>query len=303
VWTIGSIGNGASATLQITATVNTASAIVDRSVKTAQGESDPDPSDNSASVGLNAGSLADVQLHETVDDSSPSAGQSVTFTLTVRNAGPSGATSVVVNDVLPAGLTYVSDTSGGSYNSGTGAWTVGSLASGGSSTIQITATATVSTPITNVATKTQTESDPDASNDFASATLNGGTGADLSLDKSASPAPAPPGSVVSFVITASNQGPADATNAIVTDALPAGLTFLAATTSQGSCSGTTTITCSFGTIAAGSSATVTISATKTAGGIISNTASIVADQTDPFLANNSNNATATPVELLHFRVE
>jgi Domain of unknown function DUF11 len=43
---------------------------------------------------------------------------------------------VIVRDTLPAGVTYVSS-SGGNYNSTTGAWTVGSLGNGGSTTLTI----------------------------------------------------------------------------------------------------------------------------------------------------------------------
>ena len=53
-----------------------------------------------------------------------------TVTVTNNNAAPgvSTATGVTVKDVLPAGLTYVSDNGGGAFNSGTGVWTVGTLA-------------------------------------------------------------------------------------------------------------------------------------------------------------------------------
>ena len=55
-------------------------------------------------------------------------GDTITYTVTVRDAGPSAATGVAVQDLLPAGLTFVSATpSRGSYNSGTGTWTIGNL--------------------------------------------------------------------------------------------------------------------------------------------------------------------------------
>ena len=58
------------------------------------------------------------------------------FTITLDNAGPDGATGIVVRDLLPAGLTFVSSTpSQGSYTSGTGLWNVGAVNSGGSATL------------------------------------------------------------------------------------------------------------------------------------------------------------------------
>ena len=84
----------------------------------------------------------DLELEKTVDDAAPPEGSQVTYTVLVRNAADlSTATGVEVTDVLPTGMTYVSSTaSQGSYDSGTGLWTVGALAGGSSATLSITAT-------------------------------------------------------------------------------------------------------------------------------------------------------------------
>ncbi|NJN76168.1 MAG: DUF11 domain-containing protein, partial [Synechococcaceae cyanobacterium RL_1_2] len=74
---------------------------------------------------ITVGASADLSLTKTVDNASPNVGDNVVYTVTVNNTGPSDATNVDVTDQLPAGLTYVSDDSGGAYNSGTGVWTVG----------------------------------------------------------------------------------------------------------------------------------------------------------------------------------
>ena len=99
--------------------------------------------------------FADLSVNKTVNDSSPNNGNNVTYTITVTNAAssPSSATGIVVNDQLPLGVTYVSDTGGGAYNSGTGNWSVGTLAPGGSATLNIVAnvTATSGATVTNVA--------------------------------------------------------------------------------------------------------------------------------------------------------
>ena len=71
---------------------------------------------------------ADLALAKTVSDATPNVGDLITFTVTLSNPGPDPATNVAVNDLLPAGLTFVSATpSQGTYNAATGLWTVGTV--------------------------------------------------------------------------------------------------------------------------------------------------------------------------------
>lgn len=95
---------------------------------------------------------ADLSLTKTVSVSSPAAGSNITYTVTLRNDGPSNATNVSVLDQLPNGLTFVSSTpSQGTYDASTGIWTVGTVNNAATATLQITATVNTSNPITNTA--------------------------------------------------------------------------------------------------------------------------------------------------------
>jgi uncharacterized repeat protein (TIGR01451 family) len=68
-------------------------------------------------------------------------GSNVTFTVGVTNDGPETATGVVIADVLPIGLSYVSDNGAGAYDSASGLWTLPvALPNGWTATLQITAT-------------------------------------------------------------------------------------------------------------------------------------------------------------------
>ncbi len=89
------------------------------------------------------------------------------------------------------------------------------------------------------------------------------------------------GDTVTFTVTATNNGPAQASNVSIDDALPAGLTAGTITPSQGSY---TAPTWTIGTIGCGASATLTIQATVdagTAGSTITNTVTnVTLDQVD-----------------------
>lgn len=88
---------------------------------------------------------ADLSLDVTASVLNPTTGSNTVLTYTVSNAGPENVTGVEVYAALPPGLSYVSDTGGGAYNTTSGTWTVpGTITSGGSATLQITASANAS---------------------------------------------------------------------------------------------------------------------------------------------------------------
>src|SRR5205823_5192952 len=80
----------------------------------------------------------------------------------------------------------------------------------------------------------------------------------------------------------------------VINAIAAGTTFVSAIPSQGSCSGTSTVTCNLGAIANGGNATVTIQVKPTTAGTVTNTANVSdAPQNDPNASNNSSTTAIT----------
>jgi uncharacterized repeat protein (TIGR01451 family) len=105
----------------------------------------------------------DLALTKTVSDSTPPVGTAVTYTLTVTNSSSNGvsrATGVTVQDVLPSGMTFVSSSGAGSYNSATGIWTIGTIAPGANVSMQIVATVASGGIKTNTA-QVQTADQPD----------------------------------------------------------------------------------------------------------------------------------------------
>jgi uncharacterized repeat protein (TIGR01451 family)/CSLREA domain-containing protein len=116
--------------------------------------------------------------------------------------------------------------------------------------------------------------------------------ADLEISKADSPDPVTVGDNLTYTITVTNRGPDAATNVVVTDTLPSGVTFVSA--SPGCVHAAGVVTCNLGNIPAGGSVTITIVVTVTAPGTISNTATVTSDTLDPNTANNSD---AEPTEV------
>lgn len=82
----------------------------------------------------------DLEITQSVSTPTPTVGANVTFTVTVRNNGPIIATGVVAGDTLPTGLSYQSNTvSTGTFSSGTGLWTIGTLGIGSEAVLTIVA--------------------------------------------------------------------------------------------------------------------------------------------------------------------
>ena len=305
-WTVGALANGASATLTITATVNRIQSMLNEASKSAAGEADNRGANNTAAVRLNGAALIDIQVSQSVDDDTPGINQIVTFTVTARNAGPANATGVTLNSNLPAGLSHVSNTpSQGTYTPGTGTWSVGSLAAGATATLTLQLMNTVATPVVQTFTKTaSTEQDLVTGNDAASVVLNpAAPQVDLALTKLTMQDPVASGLNFSYDLVVTNQSLTTGSAVIVTDTLPAGVTLVSSAATQGSCTGTTTVTCNLGSVTGGGTVTIHLVVTKTVGGKVLNTAMVTANEADPNMANNTNASSTTPVELMGFEID
>jgi large repetitive protein len=223
----------------------------------------------------------------------PTVGGPLTFTLALQNTGPDDASGVLVTDVLPAGYSFVSaSASVGSYNAGTGVWTVGSLANGASATLQLNVTVAATGPYANTATVTSTSTDPDPSDNVSTSTptpINAGPGsADLSVVKTG-PAQISRGQQVTFNIQVRNVGPDAAINARLLDPTPAGLVYVSTT---GAC--TAGFPCTLGNMANGEvrnlTATYLVPADYAGPDMIVNTVTAVSDSADPTPGDSSSSS-------------
>jgi uncharacterized repeat protein (TIGR01451 family) len=131
------------------------------------------------------------------------------------------------------------------------------------------------------------EGDPAPGNNSASASTTVLGGTDLAVSMTDFPDPVKKRRNLTYAISVVNNGPDAASGVTVTDILPPDIIFVSASSSQGSCSGTVTVTCNLGNLASGGNANVTIVIKPKFPGTVSNTASVNGNDADPDGGNNS----------------
>ncbi|NJN18056.1 MAG: DUF11 domain-containing protein [Oscillochloris sp.] len=296
IWRVGDLPANEVASLTMVATWN-GNQTRNTAQISASDQPDPDSTpdnddpneDDQSSVDLPLG-IADLELTKRVNTPRVNVGQNATFTLELTNRGPAAATGVRVGDRLPNGLAFVRATADrGTYNPASGVWNVGPVAVGETLRLAIEVAVLEVGPFTNIAQVTASEQfDPDSTpnndnpfeDDQGFASIAGDL-ADLSLSKVVDdPQPAVNGRIV-YTVRLFNDGPSTATNIVVTDRLPVGLTYVSHAASTGTYNPTTGAW-SVASLADGANATLTISADVISSAPLVNTAEVTdVDQPDP----------------------
>ena len=298
IWTVGALDSPAQATLTLVARVDQPGALANNASMASQDQIDPNPLNNSDAESVNAAPAADLRVTKAVSDAAPGVGALVTYTIAVTNLGPNDATSADVSDVLPAGVAFVSArASQGSYDAGTGIWTLGAVPATGTEILRLTGRVTEPGTLVNTATRqSSTPVDPNAANDTGTATLTSSVVADLSLTKTPSVPAAAAGTSFTWTVAVVNNGPSTAVGASVADSFPApftGVTWTCTASSGSRCtspSGTGTIATTVDLLAGGSATFVAtgLSAPVGSGPLVNvATVAVAAGTTDPDLSNNS----------------
>ena len=291
---LGTLGSGDSANVSIVVRPTAVNTITNTATVTS-GVADPRPEDNTATETTRVSPAADLSVSKADSPDPVQLGDDLTYTITVANRGPSTATGVTLTDTLPAGVTFVSVSAGCTEAQGTVTCTLGTVASGDSSTVSIVVTPTVAGTIANTARVTSSEGDPNTGdNTAAQSTVVSAPppptpppSANLSLSKGDSADPVLAGSNLTYTLTVTNAGPSSATGVTLNDTLPASVSFVSSSANQGTCRGTSTIICDLGTLADGASATATIIVTVGSSGDLTNTASVTSEVADPDEVDNT----------------
>jgi len=274
---------------------------------------DPNPDNNSSLTELTV-VTSDLQAGKT-GPGTAFAGNTISWTLTMTNNGPDPQSAATLSDTLPAGTTFVSlvqNTGPAAGCSDPGAGNAGSincsiftLGSGGSA--QFTLTALINPAFTGTLSNTDTvfgtNADTNPNNNSATAMTVVTASADLSVVKSG-PSTANAGTNITYSIVVTNNGPSNAANVSLTDAVPVNTTFVSASQTTGpafSCTnppsgGTGTMTCTIASLAPGSPATFSMTVHINPGAIgaaVTNTVNVTATSTDSNPGNNSSFVTTT----------
>jgi uncharacterized repeat protein (TIGR01451 family) len=282
VWTIpGSIANAASVSLQITATVDETEGIVNVAEITSGTPLDANTNNNRASVAVRAPRSADLTLTFGADVTTTNPGGTINYTLTVENNGQDPAYSVDVQEDYPAFPALNPGTftaSQGVYTPATGHWDLASLPVGQTATLQFAVTApNMAGNLVNDASSSSAlrfiadAADPNPSDNDGSVTVQVLSPSVISTLSKTVTGSFVEGGTVTYTVTIANTGPFDqqdnaASNEFV-DVLPSQLTLVSATdgASPGTFSNVGNTVNWDGSIPAGGSVVITITATINAG--------------------------------------
>jgi uncharacterized repeat protein (TIGR01451 family) len=303
IWTVGNLNTMASARLTITATVTVRAGVIilDNQVRISKVDQQDDNMPKQIANASFTIQSADLTLTNTVDNAAPDQQGTITYTVNLTNNGPADATGVVVYEDLPQSVTYVSSsTNQGSYDSSSGNWTIGNVTNGAGAKLTITVTVNMGTGalgIDNVVAMAYADQpDSNLNNNDATASVKV-NGADLGLTNGEDNTSPSVGDTVTFTVTLTNNGPLDDTGIIVTDIVPAGLTYSSSVADQGTYNATTGIW-TVGSVANTGTATLTLKVTVNSGMAtqkITSTAKIThSDQPD---GDTSDNISATQVNV------
>lgn len=217
-------------------------------------------------------------------------GDIVYWTITVINHGPDDAINAVLKDILPKGLKYLSDDSGGNYDKNTGIWKLGDITVGDNRTLIIKTEVLVSnTTILNLAVVSSDTPDPNETNNKDNSSVPVLPIIDLEIIKNVDKTNVLVGDKVTFTLTVINHGPDTAVNTRVSDVLPKGLKLISFKVSRGSFDSESGLW-SIGDLKPGESVEMLIVAEALTTGNIINYASVTSDTPEDDLSNNNDSA-------------
>jgi len=221
---LGTILTGKNATIQINGTINASTTWGTLINNTATTNTTTTPGDKTANIETTVHTQADIDISKKAP-ATVIAGERISYTITVTNNGPSDAQNIEILDVIPAILEGVTHDS----------FNLGTLAAGESRNITINGTVPSNiikdTIIQNNASGTS--STPGTVTPSQTVTTIVDTIFEVVLTKIVDNLRPDVGDIVTFTVTAHNNGPSDALNIQIQDIMPSDFTDILITPSKG----------------------------------------------------------------------
>lgn len=292
---LAALASGADASqLTLVATAPASGATITNTASVTSGTGDPVTTNNSATVMTTVNAAADLALAMTDVSDPVVAGGTISYQLDVNNLGPNTASGITVTTQLPAGNVAFLDAMGTGWScTNVGqlvTCTRASLIMGPAPTITINVRApAVAGTLNAMATVVSTSSDLVAANNSDGEDTTVFASANLAIAIADAPDPVLSGGVITYTVSVSNAGPSTASSVTVTDTIPMGTSFMAASGTGWSCgfaSGDVTCTTSSLPVGAAPALTIQLVAPNMSTTVL-NTVSVASVTNDPMMANNT----------------
>ena len=193
---------------------------------------DSDMSNNKANNTTYANPICDLVITKIVSAEEIFVNDTVVWTITVVNNGPSAAKDVVVKDSIPSGLVFTTP-EGCTFDGKYLIWNIGTLNANASVTLELTTKVVRDGNITNIVVVNSTTPDSNESNNKANNTTYANPICDLEITKKVNATGVYVNDIVEWTIIVLNRGPSSAVGVVVIDTLPDGLEIISATPSVG----------------------------------------------------------------------
>lgn len=291
IWTIDSLAPETDETLNIYCKVNKIGKILNF-VSVNSTQYDWNESNNHDNESVNAVKIADLSVIKLINNSNPNYNDLIKWTIIVSNNGPNMATGVIVNDLLPKSVEYISSyLSKGFYNPVNGIWDVGNLNVGEKLQLNIVSKIVKTGDITNVVNVKGNEKDSNLTNNHFKKSVHVKPAADLSIEKSVSKQEVNINDLIEYVIEITNNGPDSAENIKVSELLNPNLKVISFESTKGNFNNTNNVL-TIDSLAYGEKVRLTINAAANVWGKFENK---VAVSSDTFDYDKSNNQDGTSV--------
>lgn len=291
IWTIDSLAPETDETLNIYCKVNKIGKILNF-VSVNSTQYDWNESNNHDNESVDAVKIADLSVIKLINNSNPNYNDLIKWTIIVSNNGPNMATGVIVNDLLPKSVEYISSyLSKGFYNPVNGIWDVGNLNAGEKLQLNIVSKIVKTGDITNVVDVKGNEKDSNLTNNHFEKSVHVKPAADLSIEKSVSKQEVNINDLIEYVIEITNNGPDSAENIKVSELLNPNLKVISFESTKGNFNNTNNVL-TIDSLAYGEKVRLTINAAANVWGKFENK---VVVSSDTFDYDKSNNQDGTSV--------